>query len=300
MPVPVEDGGGRLATIAAGLKSKLSTLFSGGEEAAETGTIWRHPAKGTGQIVDRLEEEIKKHGGEILYQTDVTAVESKGNRLTRVVCKAPNGETIEFEPQNVIGSIPIELLAKLILVDDPLAQKKAEVVMPRSAALVYIFLDGPPPFPHFFLEVSDPDLQCGRIVNYNALGGDMVPPGKTGLCVEFFCDSTDPLMKLSEAEIGELALKECEASGILNREKVVDLWPLKFPGADAATDYRDWMTAERRQLLNSLSKFENLYFVNRAGTDAASYAGLEAARAIMSGDRKSFDKASDPRHSLKT
>jgi hypothetical protein len=46
--------------------------------------------------------------------------------------------------------------------------------------------------------------------------------------------------------------------------------------------------------LSFVNRFENLYYVNRAGIDNAMYAGVEAAGAILSGDRMSFLELTDP------
>jgi hypothetical protein len=54
------------------------------------------------------------------------------------------------------------------------------------------------------------------------------------------------------------------------------------------------MSKERVRLLRDLSRFENLYFVNRTETDIATLAGMEAAEAILSGDRTNFDQRVDP------
>ncbi len=296
MPPPDSASGG-LGAILGGLKSKIDTARHSRDPVVPV--EWRHPAKGTGQIVERLEQEIARHDGEILFQHDVVDLKRNGKRFTSLTCKLPSGESVEYRFQNLIASIPIELLARLVMPGHPLAQANAQGMPRRSAALVYLFLNGPPPFPHTFLEVSCPDMKTGRIANYGALGGDMVPRGKSCLCVEFFCDFDDPLMKLSEQELGDLAVRECTENKLLDKSTIADVWPLKFPGADAATDYRDWLTEDRRVLIGELSAFENLFFVNRAGADAASYAGMEAARAILSGSRTKFDRASDPRHSLK-
>jgi hypothetical protein len=54
------------------------------------------------------------------------------------------------------------------------------------------------------------------------------------------------------------------------------------------------MSNARLQLLEQLKQFENLYYVNRTETDIASLAGLEAAEAILSGDRSDFWPPVDP------
>ena len=50
----------------------------------------------------------------------------------------------------------------------------------------------------------------------------------------------------------------------------------------------------RLGLLNEVAPFKNLYHVARTDLDIATLAGLEEAEAILSGDRKEFDRHIDP------
>jgi len=288
-PAPDDPAAGFLAAIA----SKFRTAASmGGED--EPG--WRHPALGTGQIVEALEKDIQENGGHFEFGTNVTSMQVEDGRVVSIQA-SQDGQAIEYRPKHVVGAVPVELLAKLLNARSPATRVPAAEDKRRSTVLVYLFLDCPPPFPHTFLEVSCPNMKCGRIANYASMGGRMVPEGKTALCVEFFLDADDPLMERTAEELGDLAVTECTKAGILDPKTIEDRLPLKFAGADAATDYRDWLTDERRAILGQLEAYSNLYFVNRAGTDVASYAGAEAARAIASGERTTFDRATDPRHS---
>ena len=54
------------------------------------------------------------------------------------------------------------------------------------------------------------------------------------------------------------------------------------------------MSPGTMKLLSELEQFRNLYYVNRTETDIATLAGLEAAEAILSGDRSHFDRRVDP------
>jgi hypothetical protein len=68
----------------------------------------------------------------------------------------------------------------------------------------------------------------------------------------------------------------------------------RFPGADASQNRDNWMSPSRLKLLAELEQFRNLYYVNRTETDIATLAGMEAAEAILSGDRTHFDRRIDP------
>lgn len=259
---------------------------------------WRHPAKGTGQICELLERHILGVGGRFQFEAKVTEIGVSQGRIATV--SAEIGEKkVTYQPLHVVSSLPIELLGQFLLqkrLDTEKSSKPADFI---STVLVYLFLDENPRFPHAWLNVTCPKMKAGRITNYTAFNGDMVPKGQTSLCVEFFCVGADALLELSNEEIQELALEECVKSGLVDAKKCLkdlDL-VLRLPGINAATKWQDWLSEERLNLFAELKQFENLYNVNRPGTDKATYAGLEAAAAILSGDRLKFVRRTEPTRS---
>ena len=80
----------------------------------------------------------------------------------------------------------------------------------------------------------------------------------------------------------------------LDSETHVALAVLKLPGADASQNRDNWMMRSRVKLIEELAQFTNLYCVNRTETDIATLAGMEAAEAILSGQRADFDRRLDP------
>jgi hypothetical protein len=136
-------------------------------------------------------------------------------------------------------------------------------------------------------------MRAGRITNYTAFNGDMVPEAQTCLCVEFFCVGGDPLLDLSPEALRDLALEECARSRLIDPARCFDHLVLKLPGADAAVRLQSWQTEARSRLVAELQRFTNLYYVNQPGTDHATYAGLEAAETILSGGRALFDQRTD-------
>ena len=100
--------------------------------------IWRHPAKGTGEICDKLAEEILKEGAPIHYKAQVmemSCVREDGRRKTEdtnafsvpspqstvivnqridTVTARIGSETICFKPSHVVSSIPPGLLKRFL------------------------------------------------------------------------------------------------------------------------------------------------------------------------------------------
>lgn len=338
IPLPENYANGAGAGFASTVKEALARAFSKKEVNTYKG-IWRHPAKGSGQISDVLAREIVKLGGRIHYQArvmEITTLPEDGRQKTEdgrqktedgnassairplssvlglqrldTITAQIGSETVCFKPSHVVSSIPPEFLKRLLF-SQPSAPPSSVLCPPpsdrshlsseagarrRTVVLVYLFLNEEPRFPHAWLNVTCPNTRIGRITNYSAFNGDMVPPGKTCLCCESYCFGPDPLLEMDSKDIGQMAIDDCAKSGLIDPAKCFHQLVLRFPGADASQNRDNWMSKSRLKLLAELEQFKNLYYVNRTETDIATLAGMEAGEAILSGDRTHFDRRMDP------
>jgi protoporphyrinogen oxidase len=296
VPLPEDYSDDYDATLFSTLKRLFIRTFSRKEDNSFMG-LWRHPARGTGQICSALEHGTVENGGRFVFGANLLAMESASGRIHRVTAEV-HGKTFQYACQHVLSSIPAQLLLKALLKDrfDSLDDNlKAPPSSKKTIVLVYLFLDESPRFPHAWLHVTCLKTRIGRITNYAGLGGDMVPEGKTSLCCEFFCPAGDGLLKLDDKSFVQLALSECAKYKLVDPAKCFDSLVLRLPGADASQNRQNWMSNMRKGLLSELDRFSNLYYVNRTDLDIATLAGIESAEAILSGDRKTFDRHLDPR-----
>jgi protoporphyrinogen oxidase len=285
-----DNGAGLLATLKAAAVRTISE-----KEVNTYKGIWRHPAKGSGQISEMFADEIVKMGGRIYYQAKVVQIASSAGSINSVTAEI-GPETIMFEPSHVVSSIPPQFLKRLLWPESsgPTPNVHPSAARKRTVILVYLFLDEQPHFPHAWLNVTCPTTRIGRITNYSGFNGDMVPVGKTCLCCELYCFGPDPLLEMEDKDIAEMVVNDCAASGLLNPAKCFHRLVLRFPGADASQNRDNWMSPSRLKLLAELEQVRNLYYVNRTETDIATLAGMEAAEAILSGNRTNFDRRVDP------
>jgi len=303
--IPVSDhcANGADSSFLSTVRSLANRVISKAEVNTYKG-IWRHPAKGTGEICEKLADEILKGGAQIHYKAQVMQMicisdggRGKSTETQRIdsVMAQVGPETVSFKPLNVISSIPPGLLTRF-LYSQPVSQTSniKHQTSKQTVVLIYLFLNEKPRFPHAWLQVTCPSTRIGRITNYAAFSPDMVPPGKSCLCCEMYCFGPDKLLELDDQSIANLAIQDCAKSGLLNPPNCVDHLVLRLPGADASQNRDNWMSSSRLKLLAELEQFKNLYYVNRTETDIATLAGLEAAEAILSGDRSHFDRRVDP------
>ena len=191
-------------------------------------------------------------------------------------------------------SVALPIAASLFLGNNPFKRdRKIEDL--RGTLLVYMFLNESPRFPHVWLNVSDPRLKIGRIVNYANFKGGMVPDQKTCLCFEIFLRPDDALFSLEDSEIKDMVLSEVKNANILNSENLEHYKVMKFPFADAAVSWRDYIEDPKKlEVYEQLKQFKNLYNVQRPGTDRATYAGIAAAQSIADNTKEHFELQTDP------
>jgi protoporphyrinogen oxidase len=286
-----DNPGGVLET----LQQLMVRLFSRKEVNTYKG-LWRHPARGTGQICDSLARGIVDRVGRIEYQTRILEMTTAGGRVDTVTAEV-GSEKIVYKPQHVVSSIPLEFLVQYLIPERAAGRdENARALDPlrRTVVLVYLFLNEEPRFPQAWLQVTCPSTRIGRITNYAAFNGDMVPRGKTCLCCEYYCFGPDSLLEMPAQDLVNTTLDYLHGVRLVDRSACFDHLVLKLPGADASQNRDNWMSKARLQLMAELSQFENLYYVNRTETDIATLAGMEAAEAILSGDRADFDRRMDP------
>lgn len=284
------DDAGLVTTLRAALKRAFSRT-----EVNTYKNLWRHPAKGTGQICDALAKGIVEAGGSFCFGAKILAVTHGENRITSVRI-AVGDEQIEYEPKHLVSTIPLDGLIKLLGLTVPEAYTRSSGApgQRKTVVLVYLFLNRPPEFPHAWLQVTDQRSRIGRITNYSGFNSDMVPVGKGCLCCEYYCFGADPLLELDSKLLVEQTLNFCVESGLTSRDAFLEERILKLPGADASQNRHNWLTGMRLGLLDTIAPFKNLYSAGRTDLDIATLAGIEAAEAICSGDRTTFDRHFDP------
>jgi protoporphyrinogen oxidase len=282
----------RFAFLRQRLARTAGTAFPSAPASQE---VWRHPARGTLQIVESLEAEARAAGATFLLSTDVLSVDATSPEERRVLVRDSQGET-KLSAASVISGIPLPLLAKLLRPAPPAELRtvpRDEIAFRKSVLLVYLMADGEPRFPHNWLEVNDFSTRAGRIVNYATWNGSMVPAGKTGLCLEYFCLEGDSLTRLSDPELIELASIEAVRNGLLRREAIFDSLVVRLPSTNAATVLTDWKLDWMRRTSRYVASLGCVYDANRPGTDYATLAGIDAAIACQRGEPMS-DRSLEP------
>lgn len=295
--VPLPEGNGdAVPGFFTTVNAALQRTFSKTEPNTFKG-IWRHPAKGTGQICDAMERGMREAGGRVINQARISSIHHENGRVKSIELETPDGRMI-LQTQHLISSVPLELLIQYLFPDrfkSGAGQPAPTPFRRKTVVLVYLFFNEEPRFPHAWLNVTCPNTRIGRITNYAALNGNMVPQGKSCLCCEYYCFDEDPFLQQTDQQIVELTQREGEKYRLFDKSKCFDSLVLRIPGADASQNRHNWLSKIRMGLLEEIKGFGNIYYTNRTDLDIATLAGLESAEAVLSGDRATFDRHIDPR-----
>ena len=277
------------------LINSLKRYFFDKNDEKNSQEKWRHPSKGSGQIISRLIGNINLLGGEIYYNTEIIDINTEGDEVKSITIKKDNkNQTIDTK--TLISSIPLESIHKLIFKTDTI-QESNILSSNRGTILVYLFFNSMLKFKNIWLNVSCPKLKIGRITNYGNFDGKMVPSGKACLCIELFLNSDDILFEMKDERIIKDVISDCNSANLFNSKLIEHSFVIKLRYANAAVSWEDYINDPQKVILyKKIKKIHNLYNINRAGTDFATYAGLMASSTIVSNMEKDyFELKTDPR-----
>ena len=174
-----------------------------GLKGKTTGRFY-YPRKGFGQIGERMAEEAQRAGARFSTATEIRRIEREGNRVNAVVLAGADGVEQRRETDQILSTIPLTALVRLI---DPPAppevQAAAAAIRFRGMILIYLVLetDRFTEFDaHYFPELSIPISRMSEPKNYSAA---TEPEGLTVLCAELPADPGDAHWQLSDEELGK-------------------------------------------------------------------------------------------------
>jgi len=114
-----------------------------------------------------------------------------------------------------------------------------------------------------WIYIQEPDVVVGRLQIFNNWSPWLVAgQDKVWIGLEYFCNETDPLWKLSDDEMARFAIAEIAKIGILKAEDVEDAHVVRVPKTYPAY----FGSYDRFDVIRSyLDRFENLFLVGRNG-----------------------------------
>lgn len=252
--------------------------FGSKDGAGETSLIERffYPKYGPGQLWEKLADEIKKRGGEVLTNANVKSFHVVNNVIKSVNVESPAG-LLTFPADYFLSSMPLKELADAL--DDGLSLRQLTIArgLPyRDFITVGLLVDKlllenhtkiktlGNIVPDCWIYIQEPSVKLGRLQIFNNWSPYLVadPENTVWLGLEYFCNEGDELWNMDEEEFISFAAVELVNIGIIKKEDIKLAVRVKVPKAYPA--YFD--TYENiSELREALDAIQNLYCIGRNG-----------------------------------
>ena len=256
----------------------VKKTFGSKEGAGETSLIERffYPKFGPGQLWEKMADEVKKLGGEVLTSTNVKNFHVVNNVVKSARVESPAG-MLTFPADYFLSTMPLAELADAL--DDGLNLRQLQIArgLPyRDFITVGLLVDKlllknqteiktlGDIVPDCWIYIQEPSVKLGRLQIFNNWSPYLVadPKNSVWLGLEYFCNEGDDLWQMSDDDFIKFATEELASIGVIDAAGVRHGVRVKVPKAYPA--YFD--TYENiSELRGALDAIENLYCIGRNG-----------------------------------
>jgi len=243
------------------------------QKKTETSLIEKflYPKFGPGQLWERVAELVQEGGGEIHFGLRIQRIHVDGDTVVSVEAMNEAGELVTFAGDYFISTMPVRDLIRGLVPQPP-----AEVVEVSEGLMYRDFItvgllakklslaekDGSL-LRDNWIYIQEPDVMVGRLQIFNNWSPWLVEAlDKVWIGLEYFCNDTDDLWKLSDEAMARFAIEEVAKIGILKAEDVEDSHVVHAPKTYPAY----FGTYDRFGVIREYTdRLENLFLVGRNG-----------------------------------
>ena len=234
-----------------------------------------YPKFGPGQMWEEVARGVKALGGEIQCGWRADRIRTDGCRVTAIeTVSESTGERRIFAGDYFFSTAPIQELmrsfdppppAAVLEVSDGLVYRDFITVglLLRSLTIHDRTPQGRRLISDNWIYIQEPDVSLGRLQIFNNWSPFMVADASTvWLGLEYFCNRTDELWKLTDERMVDLAKDELSRIGIIDAGEVLDAVVLRMEKTYPAYFGTYGRFAEIRQYTD---RYENLFLIGRNG-----------------------------------
>jgi len=247
------------------LLSALTNALLGVQNAKSLINQFLYPTNGSGMMWQQMRQFIEQAGGEVHLNSKITRIKCLNNRITHIIL-LHNQETMQLSATNVISSIPITSLVRMLDINKTSQIESAvESLSYRALLIINLIIDKENVFPDQWIYIHTPGVKVGRIQNWKNWSSAMVPdPEKSCIGMEYFCSRGDEMWVAQDALLVEKATDELMQLGFIqSTAEVKDGWVVRQ--AKAYPVYKGAYQQNLDQIVQFLSKIDNLQTVGRNG-----------------------------------
>jgi protoporphyrinogen oxidase len=247
------------------------------QKQTETSLIEKflYPKLGPGQLWEHAADLVLAGGGEIRFGIQIDRIHVNGNRIAAIEGVDETGQRVTCAGDYFLSTMPVRDLVRAISATAP-AQVPTEVTEVSEGLMYRDFItvgllasrlavqekDGAT-LKDNWIYIQEPDVVVGRLQIFNNWSPWLVSsPDKVWIGLEYFCNETDDLWKLSDEEMARFAITEIAKIGIVNAGDIEDAHVVRVPKTYPAY----FGTYDRFDVIRTyLDRFENLFLVGRNG-----------------------------------
>ncbi len=261
------------------LAHHVSRLWRRGDTLDQKGTEtsliekFLYPKLGPGQLWEQVAAEIVERGGQIHKGWTVDSLVTEGTRIVAVMARNETGVLERFDADYVFSTMPVKELIPALDCETPQnVREVCEGLMYRDFITVGLLLNRmkieesgrtSKLLLDNWIYIQEPDVLVGRLQIFNNWSPYMVAdPSKIWVGLEYFCNDTDRLWKLPDAEMIALATSEMAKLGMIDAADVADGTVIRMEKTYPAYFGSYSRFDEVRQYID---RFENLFLVGRNG-----------------------------------
>jgi protoporphyrinogen oxidase len=246
-----------LRTVLKELKNKATR--------ATTSHSFYYPARGFGQIAEKIRERFIDNGGEILFESSVERLELKNDsEIEAIHVKTQRGESRRLPAKLLISTAPIDVLHQLVCSALGGGEPSELDLSWRSLRILYLFTRDKIPSVQETYYFPEPDVIFGRVSEPAKYSPFLNRDGdKTALVIEIPCTFGDEIWNLEDEVIAERCIGDLRKLKILSPQpagnseyfsrKIKNLYPVYELGWREKLD----------EALRRCNSIKNLYSVGR-------------------------------------
>jgi protoporphyrinogen oxidase len=229
---------------------------------SESGRFF-YPRDGFGQISECLAQAAKENGTIFQLNTEIESIRVSGRHTFAIYCRQ-NGKIATYQPDHFWSTIPMNDLIQYMEPAPPTSvMQVADKINFRSMILIYLLLEEDRFSEYDAHYFPQSDIRITRLSEPKNYSNASEPRGRTVLCAELPCSTTDPEWQLSDEDLGKLLLHSLRAVGLpinsdiktITTRRLRQAYPIYRRGYEDYFDIIDqW-----------LGRFQNLISFGRQG-----------------------------------
>ncbi len=262
-----------------------------------------YPARGFGQLAEKIQERFIANGGEILFESSVERFELKNDsEIEAILVRTAGGTSRRVPAKLFISTAPIDVLHQLLCSASGGSESQALGLSWRSLRILYLLTPDKIPSEHETYYFPEPDVIFGRVSEPAKYSPSLNQAAeKSALVIEIPCTFGDKLWNMEDEALAALCISDLRELKILCPQpkgaseyfshKIKNLYPVYELG------WKDKL----EEALRRFGLIKNLYLVGRpalflhCNVDHCMAMALKLARFLAARERGSRE---DWEHSL--